>query len=177
MEPVEINAGQYYLRQLRADDLLDDRPALVEAFTDPEHSRYILNYNVRNLAEADRYVAQRAAEWYAGERCSWAIAEPTTGGLLGEVGLKNLDLTAGTAETTLWIHPEQRGRGIAPAAVDAVLRFGFGALGLREVVYRHHPNNHASAAVARRCGFTRLGSGEDPHHLGERLVRWIRTVS
>ncbi|WAL69873.1 GNAT family N-acetyltransferase [Amycolatopsis cynarae] len=177
MEPVEINAGEYYLRQLRADDLLDDRPALVEAFADPEHSRYILNYNVRNRAEAGRYVAQRAAEWYADDRCSWAIAEPTTGALLGEVGLKSLDLAAGTAEIALWVHPKQRGRGIAPTAVDAAVRFGFGALGLNEIAYRHHPDNHASAAVARRCGFTRVGFGEDPNQLGEPLVRWIRTAS
>ncbi len=30
MEPVEINAGAWYLRALRADDRIDDRPALAE---------------------------------------------------------------------------------------------------------------------------------------------------
>jgi len=30
MEPVEINAGAWYLRALRADDRVDDRPALAE---------------------------------------------------------------------------------------------------------------------------------------------------
>ena len=30
MEPVEINAGTWYLRALRADDRVDDRPALAE---------------------------------------------------------------------------------------------------------------------------------------------------
>jgi RimJ/RimL family protein N-acetyltransferase len=177
MEPVEINAGEYYLRQLRADGLFDDRPALIEAFADPEHSRYIVNYHVRTLTEAARYVAQRASEWSEDDRCSWAIAEPTTGALLGEIGLKNLDLAAGTAETALWVHPKARGQGIAPKAVQAAMGFGFGALGLREVNYRHHPDNHASAAVARRCGFTRVGPGADPHHLGDQLVQWIRTVS
>jgi hypothetical protein len=28
LEPVEINAGQWYLRGLRADSRVDDRPAL-----------------------------------------------------------------------------------------------------------------------------------------------------
>ena len=36
--PVEINAGQWYLRGLRADDRIDDRPALADlGVTDPEH--------------------------------------------------------------------------------------------------------------------------------------------
>lgn len=174
MEPVEINAGEYYLRQLRADDLLDDRPALVEAFADPEHARYIVNYNVRNLAEADLYVTQRSAEWFSEDRCSWAIAEPTTGALVGEVGLKDLDLKAGKAEVALWIHPAARGRGISVVAVNAAVRFGFGALELREVAYRHHPDNSASAAVAKRCGFTRIGLGDDPNQPGQQLVSWLQ---
>ncbi|HVV13154.1 GNAT family N-acetyltransferase [Amycolatopsis sp.] len=174
MEPVEINAGEYYLRQLRADASLDDRPALVTAFADPEHSRYIVNYNVRDLVEAESYVNQRAAEWFGDERCSWAIAEPTTGALLGEVGLKSLDLGARTAETALWIHPDARGRGISVIAVNAAVRFAFGALELKEVAYRHHPDNHASAAVAKRCGFARVGVGDDPNLPGGRLVEWIR---
>ncbi|GHF78638.1 RimJ/RimL family protein N-acetyltransferase [Amycolatopsis bartoniae] len=176
MEPVEINAGEYYLRALRADDLLDDRPALVEAFADPEHNRYIVNYRVRNLAEADLYVTQRAAEWFSEERCAWAIAEPTTGALLGEVGLKDLDLEAGHGEIALWIHPASRGRGISVPAVSAAVRFGFGALGLRQVAYRHHPDNVASEAVAKRCGFERVGMSKDPYTPGQQLVSWLRTA-
>ena len=175
MEPVEINAGEYYLRQLRADEMMDDRPALIEAFADPVHSRYIVNYNVRDLREVARYVARRAREWADDVRCSWAIAVPTTGALLGEVGLKDLDLSAGTAEAALWVHPKARGRGVAVTAVDAVVRFGFGALELRTVSYRHHADNHASAAVAERCGFTRVGGGTDPARADERLIEWIRT--
>ncbi|GAB3585429.1 hypothetical protein GCM10027445_62870 [Amycolatopsis endophytica] len=107
MEPVEINAGRYYLRQLRADDLLDDRPLLREA----------------GVTAPAQYVARRAREWARDESYSWAIAEPTTGELLGEVVLG----TDGTVE--VWSFPEN-----ADAARDvtaAVARFGSGALGLR----------------------------------------------
>ncbi|NKQ58262.1 GNAT family N-acetyltransferase [Amycolatopsis sp. K13G38] len=173
---MEINAGEYYLRQLRADDRMDDRPALIEAFADAEHARHIRNYSVRSLDEATGYVEQRALEWAEDERCSWAIAEPTTGALLGEVGLKDLDLAAGTGEAALWVHPAARGRGVAVTALSTVLRFGFGALGLTEVGYRHHPDNHASATVAQRCGFTRAGEGPDPFQPGGVLVEWVRTA-
>lgn len=70
MEPVEINAGAWYLRALRADDRVDDVPALVDL----------------GETRAD-YVKHRAAQWDSGTLCSWAVCEPTTGELLAEVTL------------------------------------------------------------------------------------------
>lgn len=70
MEPVEINAGTWYLRALRADDRVDDRPALADL---GEHGR--------------DYVEQLAAQWDSDALCSWAVCEPTTGELLAEVTL------------------------------------------------------------------------------------------
>ena len=173
MEPVEINAGSYYLRQLRADELLDDRPALVEAFADPAQRRYVPGYQVGTLEEAGEYVAVRARQWERDERCSWAVAEPTTGDLLGEILLKNLDLDAGVAEAGLWVHPRARGRGVGVTALSAALRFGFGALGLREISYQHEESNRASAAVAQRCGFTHLRTQHGDQG-GEPELIWTR---
>ncbi len=170
---MEINAGAYYLRQLRADRHLDDRAALMEAFADPQHRRYVLNYQLRTLDEATEYVALRAAQWACDERCSWAVAEPTTGRLLGEVGLRDLDLTFGMAEASVWTHPAERGNGIAAVALSAATRFGFGGLGLHEIVYRHDESNIASAVVAARSGFTQVGVEDRPSPTGDPLVRWV----
>ena len=157
MEPVEINAGDHYLRQLRADDRIDDRPTLLAAFADPELRRWAAGVRVDDLAQADRYVRRRAQEWIEDRRCSWAVANPQTGALVGEVGLKDLDLAQGVAEVSCWTHPDHRGRGIAVAAVQAVLRFGFGGLDLHHVSYRHAAGNTASRLVAERCGFALCG--------------------
>ncbi len=55
MEPIEINAGSWYLRALRADERVDDRPALGDGgVTDPD------------------YVADRARQWETEEHFSWA---------------------------------------------------------------------------------------------------------
>ncbi|MEV6901292.1 GNAT family N-acetyltransferase [Amycolatopsis sp. NPDC051372] len=174
MEPVEINAGAYYLRQLRADRHLDDRAALLEAFADPEHKRYVLNYRLRTLDEATEYIALRTAQWSCDERCSWAVAEPTTGRLLGEVGLRDLDLTFDTAEASVWTHPTERGKGVASTALSAALRYGFGGLGLQEISYRHEESNVVSASVAAKCGFAYVGPERTPAPTGEPLIRWIR---
>lgn len=169
MELAEINAGTLYLRQLRADGAIDDRPALVEAFADPVIRNFVRNYVVDSVEAAEEYVRRRAEEWKRDQRCSWAVAEPTTGELLGEVGLKELDLAAGTAEVAVWVHPSARGRGVATTAVGAAVRFGFGALGLSHIDYVHEPDNAASREVARKSGFTLLGpDGEN--------VRWRQTA-
>jgi RimJ/RimL family protein N-acetyltransferase len=157
MEPVEINAGNHYLRQLRADDRIDDRPALVSAFADVELRHWITTHRLDDEETAGRYVARRAEEWASDQRCSWAIAEPLTGELVGEIGLARLDLAGGTAEAACWVAAGWRGKGIATEALGAALRFGRGALGLTRIDYRHAPDNLASERVASRCGLDRIG--------------------
>ncbi|AHI01331.1 hypothetical protein KALB_7973 [Kutzneria albida DSM 43870] len=152
VEPVEINAGSYYLRHLRADDRVDDRPAILAAFSDPVSLRW-LSHRVDTLRDAGDYVALRAREWAEDRRCSWAVANQNTGELLGEVGLKDLDLAVGTAEAACWTVPEHRGRGVVSEGLAAALRFGGGALGLRRVEYHFEDGNTASRRVAEKCGF------------------------
>lgn len=108
MEPIEINAGSWYLRALRADERVDDRPALADCgVTDPEH------------------VAMRAAQWASDEHYSWAVCEPTTGELLAEVGLT---LDGDAASLTGRARPGHD--DALDAAVESVQRFGAAGLGL-----------------------------------------------
>ncbi|MGW0044483.1 hypothetical protein [Rhodococcus sp. NPDC003348] len=108
MEPIEINAGSWYLRALREDERVDDRPALADGgVTDPD------------------YIANRTAQWAAEEHYSWAVCEPTTGELLAEVGLTP---RGDVGELGGWA---RHGHDDALAsASDAVRRFAEGALGL-----------------------------------------------
>ncbi|TDH49409.1 hypothetical protein E2F47_20735 [Mycobacterium eburneum] len=105
MDPIEINAGAWYLRALRADDRVDDRPALADlGETDPGH------------------VARRAAGWAADTGYSWAVCEPTTGELLAEVTLDPVSGRIGTRA--------RAGHADAAAAAEsAVRRFAAAALG------------------------------------------------
>ena len=113
MEPIEINAGIVYLRQLRADDLLDDRDALrANGFDDP-----------------DAHLAESADGWRTETGYTWVIADPPTGALLGEVGL--VDVREGRARAVCWLVEQHRGRGIEDTVLDTVTRFAEGALDLR----------------------------------------------
>lgn len=100
---------------------------------------------------------QRALDWSRDERCTWAVCEPTTGTMLGEVSLDSVDLVHGTAEAACWALPDARGRGMTSTALSAVLRFAFGGIGLHRVGYLWAAGNTASGRVARRCGFVEEG--------------------
>ena len=105
MDPVEINAGAWYLRALRADDRVDDRPALAEL---GEHR--------------GDYVEHSAAQWDSETLCSWAVCEPTTGELLAEV---TLDPSTRLISTRVRPGHEQA----AQTGAEAVQRFADATLG------------------------------------------------
>ncbi|MEU4446398.1 GNAT family N-acetyltransferase [Actinosynnema sp. NPDC050801] len=137
MEAVEINAGELYLRALRADDRIDDRVALVAGGLFPD------------LDAAGAHIAERADRWHTEESCSWAVCDQLTGTAVGVVALTR------TGELTCWTTPDLRGKGIATHATSAVLRFGFGFLDLPLVTAR--PPDGPARRVAEKCGFTAEG--------------------
>ncbi|MFH5210899.1 hypothetical protein ACHIPZ_22220 [Antrihabitans sp. NCIMB 15449] len=109
MEPIEVNAGAWYLRALRADERVDDRPALADGgIDDPD------------------YVGTRTTQWAEETHFSWAVCQPNTGELLAEIGLTPGDGT--DADLTGWAragHDDALTTGL-----DAVKRFAEGGLGL-----------------------------------------------
>ncbi|WP_300011340.1 GNAT family N-acetyltransferase [Pseudonocardia sp.] len=157
MDAVEINAGAWYLRVPRADERMHDGPAVLASCRDPE----ILRWRHRPPADpvdAEAYIRRRAQDWARDERFTWAVCEPTTGEMLGEVSLEHVDLPMGQAEAACWALPAGRGRGMVTTALSAVLRFAFvgrlsGGLGLHRVTYQWAAGNPASGRVAEKCGF------------------------
>jgi RimJ/RimL family protein N-acetyltransferase len=143
---------------LRADDRIDDRPALMAAFADPELRRWVTRWRIDSLAEAGIYIAQRAREWTQDERCSWAVAEPSSGALVGEIDLIRLTDDWRLAEAGCWVAAAWRGRGVAVVALRAALRFGAAALDVRQVDYVHATGNLPSRRVAEKCGFVPQGT-------------------
>jgi hypothetical protein len=87
------------LRALRADNRIDDRPALTDlGVSDPD------------------YVARSAASWSADTSYSWAVCEVTTGELLAEVTLR-----PGSSEIATRVRAGHA--DAAAAATESVQRF------------------------------------------------------
>ncbi|KUI19218.1 hypothetical protein AU193_14420 [Mycobacterium sp. GA-1285] len=106
MEPVEINAGAWYLRAPRDDDLIDDGPAFT-AMGETEPG----------------YIARCRAQWASDTAYTWAVCEPTTGEMLAEI---RLDVHAARIRTRF------RDGHVDAAAIaeQSVRRFAAGMLGL-----------------------------------------------
>jgi hypothetical protein len=106
VQPVEINAGAWYLRAPRQDEFIDDRRALAD------------------LGETDSdYVTRCSALWESDTGYTWAVCEPTTGEMLAEV---TIDPVAATVNTRA-----RDGHADAAAiAEQSVRRFASAVLGI-----------------------------------------------
>jgi hypothetical protein len=106
VEPVEINAGAWYLRAPRQDELIDDRPALAAlGETDPD------------------YVTRCTALWANETGYTWAVCEPTTGEMLAEI-------TVDPATATVRTRARDGHADAAAIAERSVRRFATAVLGL-----------------------------------------------
>ncbi|MGC4962136.1 hypothetical protein [Gordonia sp. DT101] len=109
MNPVEINAGTWYLRALRADERMTDVPALSDLGIDDPRA----------------YVAATNAAWSDETGYVWAVCIPTTGELIALIGVRR-----DGDDGQLWGRAQVGHDEALEAAVAPVTRFAEGALGL-----------------------------------------------
>lgn len=73
MEPVELNAGRFYLRQLSGNDRIDDVPALS-----------VVRRHLGHASVDPNIIHLRQVQWQTGSCFSWAVCEQTRVELLAE---------------------------------------------------------------------------------------------
>ena len=78
MEPVEINAGEYYLRAFRDDDRVSDVAALVETYADEETKRYMHRLAIEDAQTAELFITMMNNGWAHDQRWSWAVCDAVT---------------------------------------------------------------------------------------------------
>jgi ribosomal-protein-alanine N-acetyltransferase len=140
---------------------LDDAAALLTVLGDPAVTRY---HNVPTLATVPeaRALLERLGQRYAArETIRWAIELVEHGEMIGTVGLLRFDLEHRRAELGYEIARRWWGRGLAPEAAGAVVRYGFAGLGLHRIEAGVLPGNHASVRVLEKLGFREEGTRRD----------------
>ncbi len=180
MEPVEINAGEYYLRAFRSDDRIDDAPAIAEAWADEDTARFLPRMNVNSVDAAKIFVGWLEIGWKYTSRVSWAVCDATTAEMLAGVIIRDVDTMYGTGEVTCWAQPQHRGKGVMPIALNSALGWVFGGLGLHRVQYRHAEANKASQRIAEKCGFTLEGRLRDEQMVDDQrvdMLLWSRLAT
>lgn len=150
-QPVlDLTAGRR-LRPWRAKDV----DALVAVYADPAIQRW--HHRRWDPDEAAAWIEASHRAWRAETGSEWAVVEADAAAgadvVVGRVALHEMSLVIGQAEVSYWTAPAARGRGLAPAAVDAVARWILTEVGFWRLEVRHSTRNPASCAVAERAGF------------------------
>ena len=129
-----------------------DATAVQDIMADPRMHQHLLLPWPYTARDAVSFVTEHGqAGRAAGSRLDCAVAENTTGRLVGSATLQLPPADAG-AEIGYWVATGDWGRGYASEAARALARFGFGN-GLARIAIRCEVSNAASAAVALKAGF------------------------
>lgn len=143
-----LSEGTLLLRPWEGRDVED----VLTAGRDSLVSRF--RYSLPDTPDGARqWVAGACSDRLAGRRLELAITDGGTP--VGSVSLT--DIADAEAMIRYWLLPAGRGRGVASAAVRLLAAWVFAALDVGHLVAWIEPDNEASQAVVRRCGFAREG--------------------
>ena len=147
---------------------VDEAPALVAAWADPEVARWTSVPTRCDEAFARHWI--EGDEQRRAQGLSLDLVVDVGGQVVGEVGLSAIDAQAGRADIGWWIAADHRRQRYAVRAVRLLADWAV-EVGLVEALVAHcHPDNPASSAVAERAGFVERPAGGD----GTRLWRFSR---
>jgi ribosomal-protein-serine acetyltransferase len=79
--------------------------------------------------------------------------ETQTGEAIVWCGFHDIDWQARKCDFGFWVRRSVQGRGMATEAANALVRYAFGALGMRQVGLTHSRGNEASRRIAEKLGF------------------------
>jgi RimJ/RimL family protein N-acetyltransferase len=159
MTPVTIDTARLVLRPWRASDL----EPLFAINGDAGSMRHFPGVMTR--AESDAWAERMQTHIEAHGWGFWVVEERGGAPFAGVVGLMTIPWAARftpAVEVGWRIAPALRRRSYAEEAARAALGFGFGRLGLREIVAFTTPGNAASWRLMERLGMRADGAFEHP---------------
>lgn len=143
--------GVVAVRFRRESDLL----AIGAASHDPETRRWLDDTPMDEAARSTSMFRVEEA-WRTGQAAPLVIADATTE---EPTGIINLQFRNDDEATIAYsVFPAHRGRGIAPRAVQLVVKWALSELGLSQILLEAAAENTASVRVAEKCQFQRIDS-------------------
>jgi RimJ/RimL family protein N-acetyltransferase len=143
--------GVVAVRMRRAADL----DAIAAASHDPETRRWLEDEPMNDEARGTS-MARVEEAWRNGSATPLVIADAVTDEPVGIINLQFRDDDVATIAYSVF--PGSRGRGIAPRAVQLLVQWALGEVGLTQLRLEADEANAASVRVAEKCGFQRIDS-------------------
>jgi RimJ/RimL family protein N-acetyltransferase len=143
----------------------EDVAAFAEMSADPAVMQYLLPLSDRGLS-VEAWVARVRAHWDQHGYGQWVVEIPGAASFVGVVGLAVVSYEAAftpAVEVAWRLARAYWGHGYATEAAGAALEYGFGKLGLGEIVALTVPANQRSRRVMERLGMTRAPEDDFDH--------------
>ena len=135
----------------------DDLDAFHDMYRRGDVARYLYS-EPRSREQASEYlerVKKLTSFDTEGHAIRLAAVLPDSGAVIGDISLNHVGREHGQGEIGFVINPDYQRRGYATEACAALMRLGFGELGLHRVVGRADPRNAGSVGVMERLGMRR----------------------
>jgi ribosomal-protein-alanine N-acetyltransferase len=135
-----------------------DAEDLLRIHGDGEHMKWFGSDPLADLEAARKLVATFAgwrAEPVSGTR--WALEAKDRRGLVGTCGLFRWNQRWRSCVLGYEITPALQGRGYVKEALQAVIPWGFSAMGLNRIEAQAHPENTRSLGLLASLGFVQEG--------------------
>jgi len=157
MSAAALATGRFRLAPLSPSDRID----LFAHLSDPDTVEFMDIAPLRDIGAADAIIAWAIGLATAGDGVRWAIRD-AAGAFVGTAGFNALVRDRGArGEVAYDVVAARRRQGVMTEVLPALLKHGFGALGLRRIEALVTPGNVASAALLERHGFRGEGMLRD----------------
>lgn len=150
-----LETDRLILRPFRAEDA----KAMYDNWaSDPEVTKFLSWPAYKSIDDAHTILEIWLESYENPDFYQWAIVLKDLDQPIGSVSVVNQDPRVDLAEIGYCIGKHWWGRGIMPEAVNAVIKYLFREVGMQRLEVGHDPENPASGAVIRKCGFTYEGT-------------------
>jgi len=137
--------------------LISDAPEILLHRSDERMRLFIEPVTTKTLADAESFLEMIRANEEEGSSVTWGICKKGENKIIGSICLWNLDPENGIAELGYSIYWENWGKGYMTEAAEAVIEFGFNAMGVYIIQAFSQIENIASVKMLQRFGFVQTG--------------------
>jgi ribosomal-protein-alanine N-acetyltransferase len=146
-------APRLQLRALRADDA----PALFALFSDEEAMRFWSEPPHADATVTRAMIERTLARFAKGEGVEWALVRAGDDRAIGKMAIWRWQREHSRGEVGYILRRDLWGQGLAGEALQALVRFAFGPLGLHSLEAQLDGENAGSVRTLERAGFRREG--------------------
>ncbi|MBL7952515.1 MAG: GNAT family N-acetyltransferase [Flavobacteriales bacterium] len=146
-----LTTERLVLRQLRGSDA----ERMFAMRSDAAVMRHVNRPMATSIADATALIERINTNIAANEAVHWALTRKGEDTFIGLIGFWRIVKEHHCAELGYTLMQEAWGQGYASEAIDTVVNFGFGTMGLHRVEAITRPANTASMRVLEKNGFTR----------------------